>query len=46
MEKADSTKEREKGRTAEKGKCTGKTAPLSVRGQTAAEAISKEKIYG
>lgn len=40
MEKSDGAEERETVRTAEKSKCTGKTAPLSAGRQTAAETVS------
>lgn len=30
----------------QKDECTGKAAPLSAGGQTAAKTVSKEKIYG
>ena len=46
MEKSDGVEERETDGTIEKGKRTRKTAPLSARGQTAAETVSQEKIYG
>ena len=40
MEKSDGAEERKSVRTAEKSKCTGKTAPLSAGRQTAAETVS------
>ena len=46
MEKSDRTEKREAIRTVEKGKHTGKIAPLSAGKQTAAETVSQEKIYG
>ena len=46
MGKSDRTEERAAIRTAEKGKYTGKIAPLSAGKQTAAKAVSKEEIYG
>lgn len=46
MGKSDRTEERAVIRTAEKGKHTGKIAPLSAGKQTAAKAVSKEEIYG
>ncbi len=46
MGKSDRTEGRKAIRTAEKGKHTGKIAPLSVGKQTAAKIVSKEKIYG
>ena len=46
MGKSDRTEGRKAIRTAEKGKYTGKIAPLSAGKQTAAKAVSKEEIYG
>lgn len=46
MGKSDRTEKREAIRTAEKGKHTGKIAPLSAGKQTAAKTNSKEEIYG
>ena len=46
MGKSDRTEKREAIRTAEKGKHTGKIAPLSAGKQTAAKTVSKEEIYG
>ena len=42
MEKSDGTEERKDIRTANKGKCAEKTAQLSARRQTAAEADKEE----
>lgn len=44
MEKSDGTEERGSEGAGKKGKRTGKAASLSARGQTAANAIRKEKI--
>ena len=46
MGKSDRTEGRKAIRTAEKGKYTGKIAPLSAGKQTATKAVSKEEIYG
>ena len=46
MGKSDRAEERAVIRTAEKGKHTGKVAPLSAGKQTAAQTVSKEEIYG
>lgn len=46
MEKSGETETRKSVGTVEKNKCTGKSAPLSARGQTADETVSQEKIYG
>ena len=46
MGKSDRTEGRKATRTAEKGKYTGKIAPLSAGKQTAAKAVSKEEING
>ena len=46
MGKSDRAEERAVIRTAEKGKHTGKIAPLSAGKQTAAKTVSKEEIYG
>ena len=44
MEKSDRTEERAASRTAEKGKYTGKIAPLSAGKQATAKTDSKEEI--
>ena len=46
MEKSDRTEKREAIRTAEKGKHTGKIAPLSAGKQATAKTDSKEEING
>ena len=46
MGKSDRTEERASIRTAEKGKHTGKIAPLSAGKQATAKTNYKEKIYG
>ena len=46
MGKSDRTEERASIRTAEKGKHTGKIAPLSAGKQTTAKTDSKEEING
>ena len=46
MGKSDRAEERAVIRTAEKGKHTGKTAPLSAGKQATAKTDSKEEIYG
>lgn len=46
MGKSDGTEERAVVRTAEKGKYTGKIAPLSTGKQTTAKTDSKEEITG
>ncbi len=48
MEKSDQSAVRKESSTAEKGKCTEKTAQLSAGRQTAVEAVGKEEIkrYG
>ena len=46
MEKSDRTEERAAVRTTEKGKYTGKIAPLSAGKQTTAKTDNKEEIYG
>lgn len=46
MGKSDRTEERASIRTTEKGKHTGKIAPLSAGKQTATETVNKEEIYG
>ena len=46
MEKSDRTEKREAIRTVEKGKHTGKIAPLSAGKQTTAKTDSKEEING
>ena len=46
MGKSDRTEERAVIRTAEKGKHTGKIAPLSAGEQATAKTVSKEEIYG
>ncbi len=46
MGKSDRTEKREAIRSAEKGKHTGKVAPLSAGKQTAAKTVNKEEIYG
>ena len=46
MGKSDRTEERAVIRTAEKGKHTGKIAPLSAGKQATAKTNYKEKIYG
>ena len=46
MGKSDRTEERAIIRTAEKGKHTGKIAPLSAGKQATAKTGSKEEIYG
>lgn len=46
MGKSDRTEGRAVIRTAEKGKHTGKVAPLPAGKQTAAKTVSKEEIYG
>ena len=46
MGKSDRTEGRAVIRTAEKGKHTGKVAPLQAGKQTAAKTVSKEEIYG
>ena len=40
MERSDGTEERRSVGTAEKGECTGKTAPLSAGRQTETETVS------
>ena len=46
MGKSDRTEGRKAIRIAEKGKYTGKIAPLSAGKQKAAKAVNKEEIYG
>lgn len=46
MGKSDRTEERAVIRTAEKGKYTGKNAPLSAGKQATAKTDGKEKIKG
>ena len=46
MEKSDRTEKREAIRTVEKGKHTGKIAPLSAGKQATAKTDSKEEING
>ena len=46
MGKSDRTEERAVIRTAQKGKHTGKIAPLSAGKQTTAKTVNKEEIYG
>ena len=46
MGKSDRTEERAIVRTAEKGKHTGKIAPLSAGNQATAKTDGKEKIKG